>query len=102
MNEFLSKIDKHYCGLVVFVAGFVAALCAGAACVPPAWRIVILTILTVSFGRSFASRGMRAIFFTNSTLASSHCPKIVYPPFKLGYATSVTKNCEPLVFGPAL
>ena len=43
---------------------------------------------------------MRAICFTSATVVSSHCPKIVYPPFKCGVATSVMKNCEPFVFGP--
>src|SRR5438067_890271 len=74
-----------HCCLVPCGAGFGVCLCAGAVwVVPPAPSIVILLIFTGFSGRSFASRGMRAIFFTSSTLASSHWPKIVYPPFRLG------------------
>ena len=64
-------------------------------------------ILTGRYGRSFGSVLILAICFTSATVASSHCPKMVYLPFSMlaccpVNATSVMKNCELLVLGPAL
>jgi len=39
--------------------------------------ISMCVILTGFDGKSFGPRGMRAIFFTSSTAASSHWPKMV-------------------------
>src|SRR5215469_12220035 len=75
-----------HCCLVACGAGFGTGLraAAGARVAVPPRRIVTLFIFTGSYGRSplLASRGMAAIFLTRSTLGSSHCPKIVYLPFK--------------------
>src|SRR5437660_9890071 len=76
-----------------------ARLVGGFATVFPARTMVILLIFTGLNGRSPAlgrwSRGARAIFFTNSTVAGLHCPKMVYPPLRSGVGTSVMKNCDP-------
>src|SRR5207245_3575221 len=69
-------LTQIYGCFVACGAGFGARLCAGRV-PPPAFRMVILLIFTGSFGRSFSSRGMRAIFLTSSTVASSHWPKMV-------------------------
>lgn len=48
----------------------------------PASTIWMCLMVTGLLGLSFTPRGTRAIAFT--TAGSSHCPKIVYPPFRLG------------------
>src|SRR5262249_27261409 len=64
-------------------------------------RLKISTFMrTGRSGLSLASRGTRAIALT--TAMPPHWPKIVYFPSRSACATSVMKNCEPAVPGPAL
>src|SRR6267142_2597666 len=107
---------EHYCGVVagflgvVPAAGFLVvpvALCATGCRVveaAPPRTIVKCTMRTGVSGLSLGPTGRRAIFFTRATLASSHCPKIVWRPdrWRLCAESSVMKNCEPLVLGPEL
>src|SRR3954453_19800736 len=94
-NYFVAAAGFFFVAVPAFFAGgFAAAL---------PRTIVILLIFTGLKGRSPApgrwSRGMRAIFLTNATVAGEHSPKIVYPPSRSGVACSVMKNCEPFEFG---
>ena len=50
---------------------------------------------------TFRSLSPWTIFFTTSMPATT-LPKIEYAPFRFGVAAIVMKNCDPLVFGPAL
>jgi len=65
-------------------------------------RSMATFLTTTSFaGRSWRLRGTAVIFFTTSC-PSTTSPKIVCLPVSQSVGPTVMKNCEPLVFGPAL
>src|SRR6266851_8592855 len=65
-------------------------------------RSIVIFFTTTSFaGRSWRLRGTAVMLFTMSC-PSTTSPKIVCLPVSQSVAPTVMKNCEPLVFGPAL
>src|SRR4029077_1555507 len=104
MGTRCQKTPVHYGvlpgGVLDAVAGFLGAAL-GAAASPPAFTIVIWLIVTGRNGRLLrGALPVRAISSTSAPAQPARVPKIVSPPFRLGYGTSVMKNCDPLVSGP--
>ena len=61
------------------------------------------SMTTSSTGLSIRPVGVVAMASTTSRLAwSATSPKIVCLKFRCGVLPTVMKNCEPLLFGPAL
>src|SRR5258708_546541 len=83
-------------GVAVGVAG--AAGSGGVGC--PSRTIVMRLITTGVTGLSSALRSTCVMEATRRTLWASHWPKMVCLPLSWGTASSVMKNCEPLVPPP--